>query len=257
MLSLDSKKISSLLPDRYKGIDVFVYDSIDSTNTEAKRIFEKGKNNMLLCAEKQTAGRGRHGKSFYSPEKTGVYFSLVIKRTMALTYASRVTTAAAVAVCEAIEELTDKKPKIKWVNDIFLDGKKICGILTEAIPSEKKNSADGLITGIGINILTTDFPYEIRDIAGSLGEKTIDKNLLVSKITEKIFDFAKNLENPKIIEEYKARSLVIGRDISYETNGEKHTATAVDIDENCSLVVKLSDGKTVTLTSGEISIKAD
>ena len=255
MFSLDSSKIKALLTDNGEGLDVCVFKSIDSTNTQAKRVFKKGENGMLLCAEMQTAGRGRQGKSFYSPEKTGVYFSLVLNREMPLNLAARATTAAAVAVAKTVEELTDKRAKIKWVNDVFVDGRKVCGILTEAIPSEKKDYADGIIVGIGINVSTVDFPDEIKDIAGSLESGNIDKNLLVAKIVNNIYDFPFDFENPKIIEEYKARSLVLGRQISFVKNGETCTATAVDIDKDCGLVIKLPDGETQTLTSGEISIK--
>lgn len=255
MIALSVERIKPLLPEKGKGIDLIIYDSIDSTNTEAKRLFEKGKNNMLICAEKQTAGRGRQGKSFYSPEKTGVYFSLVLNRVFELNLAAKVTTAAAVAVAEAIEELTGKEPKIKWVNDIYIDNKKICGILTEAIPSDKKGYCDGLVTGIGINISTVDFPDEIKDIAGSLETESLDGNLLVSKICDKILRFGNDLENPTIVEKYKSRSLVLDKEITYEKDGETRNATAIDIDNNCSLVIKNPDGKILILTSGEVSIK--
>jgi BirA family biotin operon repressor/biotin-[acetyl-CoA-carboxylase] ligase len=255
MISLNGERIKSLLRENGKGIEIRIFDEIDSTNTEAKRVFKKGESDMLIIAEKQTAGRGRQGKSFYSPEKTGVYFSLVINREMPLSFAVKATPAAAVAVAETVEELTDKKPEIKWVNDVFIDGKKVCGILTEAVRSEKSGFADGLIIGIGINVSTVDFPDEIKNIAGSLGKEPIDKNLLISRICERVFDLANDLENPKIIEEYKSRSLVLGKEISYEINGGRITATAVDIDKNFGLVIKHSDGKTETLTSGEVSVK--
>ena len=255
MHELDGKKIKDLLPDGYKGLEVIVYDCIDSTNTEAKRLFKKDGNNMLVCAAEQTAGRGRSGKSFFSPEKTGVYFSLVIARKMPLSIAVKATAAAAVAVVEAVEELTGKKPMIKWVNDIFLDGKKVCGILTEAISSDEKNLADGLIVGIGINISTVDFPDEIKEIAGSLGENSVNKNQLIAIICEKLLEFSEDLENPYVVGKYRDSSLVIGREITYERNGEAFTATALDIDENFGLVVRKSDGGKETLTSGEISIK--
>ena len=254
--TLDRERIKSLLPDSCRDMEILVFDTIGSTNTEAKRLVSDGaKRNMLICAEEQTAGRGRHGKSFYSPEKTGIYMSIVIHRELPLNLAAGATTAAAVAVCEAIEKLTEKRPKIKWVNDIFLDNKKICGILTEAVSGDDKSVADSLVIGIGINISTVDFPDDLKQTAGSLNEENIDKNVLVSKITEKVIAYTKDLENPTHIEKYKERCFVLGRKITYFKNGETLSATAVDIDENAGLVIKNETGETLTLNSGEISIK--
>jgi BirA family biotin operon repressor/biotin-[acetyl-CoA-carboxylase] ligase len=247
--------LKKLLNRNNRDIDVLVYESIDSTNNEAKRLFKNGNGNMLICSKMQTAGRGRSGKNFYSPDKTGVYMSVVIRRKMPLTLAAKATTAAAVAVCEAIEALTDKKPQIKWVNDIFLENKKICGILTEAVASENKKNADGLIIGIGINVSTDSFPDELKGIAGSLNEKGIDKNLLVSFICDRVIEYSECLEKTDCIAKYKERCFILGKEISYMKSGENFTATAVDIDANGGLVVKDKNGEVQTLQSGEISIK--
>jgi len=253
--SLDKEIIKSLLPEKSKGIDIIVFESIDSTNTEAKRVFEKDGKDMLICAEKQTSGRGRQGKTFYSPEKTGIYMTVVIHPDLPLNFASRATTATAVAVCKAIEKLTDKKPKIKWVNDIFIDNRKVCGILTEAVSLENNNIADGLIIGIGINISTTCFPDEIKDIAGSLNAKEVNRNVLIAEIFKRVTDYTSDLQNPSYIEKYKNRCFVLGKEITFEQSGKTYNATALDIDKNGGLIVKTSDGKTETLQSGEISIK--
>ena len=253
--SLDKEIIKSLLPEKSKGIDIIVFESIDSTNTEAKRVFEKDGKDMLICAEKQTSGRGRQGKTFYSPEKTGIYMTVVIHPDLPLNFASRATTATAVAVCEAIEKLTDKKPKINWVNDIFIDNRKVCGILTEAVSLENNNIADGLIIGIGINISTTRFPDEIKDIAGSLNTQDVDRNTLIAEICKRVTNYTSDLQNSGYIEDYKKRCFVLGKEITFEQSGKTYNATALDIDKNGGLIVKTSDGKTETLKSGEISIK--
>ncbi|MBO4339642.1 MAG: biotin--[acetyl-CoA-carboxylase] ligase [Clostridia bacterium] len=255
MLSLDSEKIKSLLPEEYTGTEIIVFNVIDSTNSEAKRVFVKDGKDMLIVAGKQTAGRGRHGKSFYSPEETGIYMSLVVHADLPLNHAARATTAAAVAVCKAIEKLTDKKPEIKWVNDIFINNKKVCGILTEAVSTAGSRTADALIIGIGINVYTSDFPDEIKDIAGSLNENGLDKNSLIAEICKGVFGYAADLFSDGFIEEYRKRCFVIGKEISYERNGERFFATAVDIDENGGLIIKNTDGEISTLQSGEISIK--
>ena len=254
-VTLEKEKIKSFLLPENRDVDISVFESIDSTNTEAKRRLENGdKRTMLICAEGQTAGRGRHGKSFYSPEKTGVYFTLVIHPDIPLSLAARATTAAAVSVVEAIRELTDKKPLIKWVNDVFLDGKKICGILTEAVSPTDRTKAESLIIGIGINISTSLFPDEIKDTASSLGENELDKNELIARICNYLFGYAESLNNPTHIEKYKKYSLVLGKEITYEKNGRAFFARAVDIDENGSLKVETENG-IETLDSGEISIK--
>lgn len=253
--ALDAGKIKDLLPEKDKGIDISVYQSIDSTNSEARRLFKKGGDSLLICAEMQTCGRGRHGKSFYSPEKTGIYMSVAVQCDLPLICAARATTAAAVAVCEAIEELTDKKPQIKWVNDIFVGGKKVCGILTESVLSDKNDITDGLIIGIGVNISTVDFPNEIKDIAGSLETKTLDRNALIACICKYLLEYMRNLDSNEHIEKYRARCFVLGRIITYEENGKKISATALDIDKNGGLVVKTQSDEILTLQSGEISIK--
>lgn len=252
----DDKRIKSILSDSAREIDIYTFDSIDSTNNEAKRLISKGeKNTLLICADRQTAGRGRNGKTFYSPEKTGVYMSVVIHPEAPLSIAARATTATAVAVCEAIEELTDKKPKIKWVNDIFLENKKICGILTEAVSKPGTLTAQSLIIGVGINLSTSVFPDELKNTAGSLNADGIDKSTLIARICDRIIEYSKDLENPSHIEKYKKRCFVLGKKIFFVRNGESLTATAVDIDENGGLVIKNDNGETQTLKSGEISIK--
>ena len=123
-----------LTPRLHCPLEPIYYATVDSTNTEAKRLLNAGyRGNFLVVADEQTAGRGRQGKQFYSPRGTGIYMTVVVHHGRRLQDAVSVTTAAGVAVCRAIEELTDKHPQIKWVNDVYIDDKKICGILTEAV----------------------------------------------------------------------------------------------------------------------------
>ena len=126
-------------------IRVAFYNETDSTNNQAKRLISNcGSENLLVCAGRQTAGRGRQGKSFYSPENTGIYMSLVIHPDSSLQNAVTATTAAAVAVCRAIESLTNITPEIKWVNDVYVNGRKICGILTEAVTDFESGTVSSL-----------------------------------------------------------------------------------------------------------------
>lgn len=238
-----------------RDIEVLYYPVIDSTNTCAKRLLAEGKQGeFLICANEQTAGRGRQGKSFYSPAQTGVYFSLVLRPETTLQNAVTATTAAATAVCKAIEMLTDKKPKIKWVNDVYLDGKKICGILTEAVTDFESGTVDSVIIGIGINISTSTFPEEVEG-AGCL-DVEINRSRLVAEIVNELVEIASG-DYKRFIDYYRSRSLVIGQKIKYIENGKITPATAVEIDERGGLTVRLENGEMKTLRSGEISVRND
>ena len=236
-----------------QDIDVLYYTSTDSTNNCCKRLLADGKQGVfLVTADQQTAGRGRQGKSFYSPALTGIYFSLVIRPQTSLKNAVTATTAAAVAVCRAIENLTDKKPKIKWVNDVYLDDKKICGILTEAITNFEDGTVDSVIIGIGINIRTADFPKEV-DIAGSLDSK-ISRSRLIAEVTNELLSIAEG-DYKSFIDYYRSHSLVIGEKIKFIQNSKVTPATAIAIDETGGLEVELENGEHIVLRSGEISIR--
>ncbi len=247
---ISARKIKSNLK---KEIDVIYYPSLDSTNNCCKRMLADGKQGMfLVTADRQTAGRGRQGKSFYSPALTGVYFSLVIRPRSSLQNAVTVTTAAAVAVCRAIERLTDLRPKIKWVNDVYLDGKKICGILTEAITNFEEGTVESIIIGIGINIRTDDFPDDVES-AGCLGSG-ISRSRLIAEVTNELFNIAVG-DYESFIDYYRSHSLVIGERIKFIQNGRVTPATAVAIDETGGLEVVLDSGEHTVLRSGEISIR--
>lgn len=234
-------------------IDVICLDCVDSTNNECKRMLADGQYGVfLVTADEQTAGRGRQGKTFYSPIATGVYFSLVIRPHAALTNAVTATTAASVAVCKAIEQLTDKQPKIKWVNDVYVDNKKICGILTEAITNFEEGIVDSVIIGIGINISTHSFPDGV-DNAGCLNAD-VDRNRLIAKTVDELLHIAGG-DYKSFIDYYRSHSLVIGERIKFIQNAKVTPATAIEIDETGGLVVKLDDGTVTTLRSGEISIR--
>lgn len=233
--------------------DVLYYSSVDSTNNEAKRLVSAGSNSpMLIVAEEQTSGRGRQGKSFYSPPLTGIYMTLVTHPMSKLTDAVTATTAAAVAVCKAIEELTELKPKIKWVNDVYLNGKKICGILTEAVTDFETQTVSSVIIGIGINIKTVSFPNEVENAA------SLNVNISRVKLTAHI---ANNLNRilcydySEFINYYISHSMIIGEKINFIKNAKVTPATAIDIDSTGGLVVQLENGDITTLRSGEISIR--
>lgn len=231
---------------------ILVLPTVDSTNTYAKSHLDSLNHPAIITASEQTAGRGRRGHSFYSPKDTGIYMSLVIKPD--LSPATLITAAAAVAVCKACKELTDCNPQIKWVNDIYVNKKKICGILTEGIINFETQSIDTAIVGIGVNISTDTFPEDVQ-YAGSLMAENLPRNQLIGRIASLLNALLKSGKE-EILAEYKSAQMVLGQEVSYLYNGESHTGTAIDINEVGNLIVKTKNGTDI-LTAGEISISKD
>ena len=235
------------------NVNVYYYDSIDSTNTQAKRLINDNDcSDMLVVADEQTNGRGRQGKSFYSPAQTGIYMSLVVHPDIKLQNAVTATTAASVAVCRAIEGLTDLKPKIKWVNDVYLNGRKICGILTEAVSDFETGTVSSVIIGIGMNVSTVNFPSDVEN-AGSLGVN-LRRADLIAEIANELMKITLG-DYKSFIDYYRSRSLILGKKINYIENSRAVTATALEIDEAGGLTVQKENGEILTLRSGEISIR--
>ena len=229
------------------------YKTLDSTNNVAKRIIAEGEDDVLLVVgEEQTAGRGRQGKSFYSPHGTGIYMSLVVHPMIELQNAVTATTAAAVAVCRAIESLTDKKPMIKWVNDVYLDGKKICGILTEAVTDFETQTVSSVIIGIGINLTTKDFPCDVQN--ASCLNADVKRAELICAVANELNRIVCSGYG-EFMEYYRSHSLVVGEDIVFIKGGVSTPARAVGIDDFGGLEVELADGTRDTLRSGEITVR--
>lgn len=264
------QSIEIYLRDDLKNIDIYSFDTLDSTNNLAKKMAGEGAENFtLIIADEQSSGRGRYGKSFFSPGKSGIYMSLILKPTVNMNSSQMITIYTAVGVCKAIEKLTDYKPSIKWVNDIFLEGKKICGILTEATVDFESGSTESIIVGIGINFKSPlkSFPKEIESIAGAIDCNTIRRSMLVAEIINELQDaysllFQKegsldpSYHGEKILEEYRKRSFLIGMDISYSIPGKGNVnGIATEINESGNLVVIRSAGQRDILTSGEVSVR--
>lgn len=248
--------VRAYLPADYAGT-IIVKEETESTNTDAKVLAVAGaENGTVIIADKQTAGRGRLGRSFYSPAKSGIYLSIILKTQCPFADAVLATTAAAVAVCRTIETLSDLKPQIKWVNDILIDGKKVCGIACEAVSDFESGMVESVIAGIGINFKTETFPDEIKDIAGSLFKETapVSRSRFAAELILQMMRITKGLKNRTFIEEYKVHSAVLGKEITYIENHIPHTARAVDIDSAGGLVID-EGGKQRTLVSGEISVR--
>ncbi len=254
--------IQKNLNDSIKNsIKIQVEECVSSTNKELKRMAVAGEveENFLLVSRCQTEGRGRLGRAFFSPDGTGIYMSLLLKPLCSPADATLVTSAAAVAVSNAVEKICKKTPGIKWVNDIFVDGKKVCGILTETVFDSTKNTLDYVVLGVGVNMYTPSdgFPEELQTIAGALFEKERSGvgNALIAEFLNNFYEIYKNLTNRGHIKQYREKCFVLGKEINIISAGETTPARAIDVDENCNLVVELSNGKKATIGTGEISIK--
>ena len=226
---------------------VKVMKRVDSTNSLAKRLFLKNKikNNTIILAEHQTAGRGRCGRSFYSPHSTGLYMTIALMPQKNDTPNLSLTTICAVAAADAIENLSDKKVLIKWVNDIYVGGKKAGGILCESTPT---NSGTGIILGIGINTATDIFPEFENNTPTSVGN--VDRNALASEIYNGIMKY---MNGESHIEKYKSRSYLDGKKITVHLDNSYFDATVIGIDDNCGLIVRPDgEGKEIILSSGEV-----
>jgi BirA family biotin operon repressor/biotin-[acetyl-CoA-carboxylase] ligase len=239
-----------------------VFQTIGSTNLEAKKMaVANASHGTVVLADRQTSGRGRFGRSFLSPAHTGIYMSLILKPNLAVSDAALMTVAAAVAVCRAVAEKTGLAPRVKWVNDIILDGKKICGILTESILDLESRSVSDVIIGIGLNFCTPDeyFPDELKGRAGSLypgGRPPLTRNEMASSMIGNVLDLYENLAGREFMSEYRALSCLPGKEISYVEGGVEKRAAAVGIDDSGRLIVRDPDGVVSALSSGEVSVRA-
>jgi len=258
---ISSEGIGLFLNDDYKDIPISVYKSLNSTNTEAKMAaMQNAVHGTVIISEEQTHGRGRFGRDFFSPPASGIYMSIILKPNLNITNSVLITTAAAVAVCLAIDRFSEDKPKIKWVNDIYIGNKKICGILTEAVTGFESGTVDSVIVGIGVNVKTKEevFPKELQEIAGSIfhsNESFTLRNQLAAEIINNVLSICENLEDRNYLQIYKERSLILGENILYNLNNEWLEGYALDIDEYGGLIVLQRDGQKTTLHSGEVSIR--
>lgn len=258
MLREDSSMLSKEGIELYlkSGTPLYFFQSTDSTNKRAAALALEGAcHGTCAVAGHQTAGRGRLGRSFYSPERQGIYLSVILKPDFDISKAVLITAAASVAVSRAIQTICGVRPQIKWVNDLYLDGKKICGILTEAITDFESGQITNIVVGIGINCSCEDFPDEIQGIAGGI-PGSYSKNALAAEIVNQLLDIASNIEARDFIDEYRQSSMVIGKNINViKTGREPAAAFAEDIDNNGALIVRYPDGTREALTTGEVSIR--
>ena len=252
-ISLSADQIKQNLPEELRSSDIIVYQSVDSTNARAVAMGREGAGHgTVLLAEEQTEGRGRNGRSFFSQVGTGLYMSIILRAGQF--DPQLLTIKAAVAVCRAIESVTGISPQIKWVNDLYLGGRKICGILAEAVASPLSGNIDFAVLGIGINCSTESFPAELSEKAGSLSATDFSRNVLAAEIIRNLTDTSLP-GGQDLISEYKSRSLMPGKRVEYSMNGHRYSADVLDFSPDGGLVVRTSDGEIQTLSSGEVSVK--
>lgn len=228
----------------------------DSTNRVAKELAGKGATEgTLVVAKRQSMGKGRLGRSFFSPEG-GVYMSMVLRPQIPAVRAVLVTTCAAVAVARAIERVSTLTAGIKWVNDIYIDGKKVCGILAEAGLDPEKEEPSYVVLGIGINVKRQSVPEELKGIVGCLedGGREVLKEDLIAAVWEEFALLYKNLSTAVYMEEYKARSVLLGREVLVYGPAGEYTARVADIDKEGHLVID-REGQREELSFGEVSIR--
>ena len=254
---LTEEGIRLYLPEKFKSSQIIVLKTTDSTNTQAKKLsLDRAAHGTILLAEEQTAGRGRSGKSFFSPSGAGLYMSIILRPDCNISDPQMITVATAVAVCRAIEKLTEKHPQIKWVNDIFIDGKKVCGILSEAVTDFESGSIESIIVGVGVDCTVTEemLPEELIFIVGSLGSEELSRNRLAAEIASGVLESFGKLGDGEIIDEYRKRSLMYGKEICFMHDGEMVSAKVTGINDMGNLLVCLKTGEDLVLSSGEISV---
>ena len=258
---LSAEGIEKYLEKSCGQLTLEVLPTADSTNALLRKKADAGApEGTVLLANCQTSGRGRLGRRFFAPADTGVYLSLLLRpKDCPPQQAVSLTTMAAVAACDAIEAVCGRQAGIKWVNDVFLEDKKVCGILTEAAVSLESGSLEYTVLGVGFNVYppAEGFPEELKPIAGTLFSTAQNdgKNLLAAAFLNRFLTLYFSGDRTDYVRRYREKSIVLGRKIFVEAPGGREEATALDIDSQCRLVVQYPDGAVKTLSSGEISIR--
>lgn len=239
--------------------DIVVRKRIDSTNAEARRrALEGAPEGTVIVAEEQTAGKGRPGKTFFSPSTTGLYLSIVLRPTLAADRAQFITCAAAVASAQAIEAVTGKEALIKWVNDIYCDERKVAGILTEGVVDMESGRFEHAVLGIGVNVKppADGFPHDIADVAGAvLDDRTgAVRCELAAAIIARFWDLYQRIADASFYDEYRRRCFLLGQPLVVRQGSSRVRARAVDLTEDFKLVIELPDKTRRSLPYGEVSI---
>lgn len=259
---LSAYAISKYLNEEYQNLRIEVFKTLTSTNEAVRKLAINGEaEGKVIISEEQTAGRGRGNRSFFSPAGTGIYMSILLRPKLIAADSALLTTAAAAAVAAAIERISGKNTQIKWINDIYVQGRKVCGILTEASMSLKGGGLDYAVLGIGINVSPPSggFPEELAGIAAAIfskGDNMGDiRNRLTAEVLNSFMAYYSHLADKPFLPEYKKRIFILGKTVTVLKGEGQREATALDIDSACRLKVRYGDGAEEYLSSGEIRIK--
>lgn len=257
---LSAEGIRLALNSATPELSITVLDASESTMKDAKLAAINGEpNNTLIVADLQEAPKGRFGRPFFSKAGVGIYMSMLLRPNQNFEEMAQYTLIMAVAVARAMDKLANVQTEIKWVNDIYINGKKVCGILSEAMSDVESGQISNVIIGMGINfsLQETDFPKELREKATSLfsaSEPTITRNELIGDIWNQFYTILKQLPNQKFLEEYRERSFVLGKTVQFSQAGQDYEGIATAINDRGELVVELQNNVKKILSSGEISL---
>ena len=257
---LDTSLIRNNLNPKIKKIELILLDSVDSTNTYIKKLSQNKEmaNFTSVFAEEQTSGRGRTGKSFCSPRGTGIYMSTFL-RTQELPKdisLDLLTIRSCVALYLALKDKTDKTLEIKWINDLYLDKKKIAGILTEG--SLEQGKLNHIIIGIGLNVFTKKdlFSEDLQDKVDSLFPTEFNRSQLASQILNELYHVLYGMTDQEVLKIYRDNNLVLGKEVSFSLKDIQYTGLAKDVNEKGNLVVEVSQHDFI-LSSGQVSVKGE
>ena len=258
---MDAAELKSIWKPKWVGCEILYFDSIDSTNTKAQELAEKGyPSGTLVVADKQIAGKGRRGRNWESPSGCGIFMTLMLKPDINPNNASMLTLVSALAVAKALADITGKDAKIKWPNDIVIDGRKVCGILTEM--SAQFDYINNIVIGIGINVNNSSFPEEISATASSLRLLSGGKKYRRAEIIEKIMEyfekyysiFLETEDLSALVNEYDAMLVNMKKQVKVLDPKEPYEVKAMGITKTGELIVDTWESRKL-VSSGEVSVR--
>ncbi len=248
--------IQRRLHTKILGQKLLCFDTLSSTNDTLKQMTD-AVDGAVVVADKQTAGKGTKGRSFYSPENDGVYCSVLLCQPLSPEKVGLLTCAAAVAVAKAIESLCPLSVSIKWVNDLLINQKKVCGILTEGVFDPETGLISRAVIGIGINVHTDNFPEDLEMTASSLWKESgvsLERTAVICAVLEELEKVLETFENGTFLEEYKRRSMVMGKAVTVINGAAQFTAKAIDITPKGELLLENENG-IFSIASGDVSVR--
>lgn len=257
---LSKNELVSIRKTKWVGTEICYFDVTDSTNTQAKSLGEgDAPNGTLVVAGKQESGRGRRGRSFESPAGTGIFMTLLLRPEIEPQNASMLTLVSALAVAKGIEHMVDLPVQIKWPNDIVINGKKVCGILTEM--SAQMDYVNYIVIGIGINVGNEEFPEEIKDVATSIyleSGKHVNRAMLIEKILEEFEDYYELYEKTQdlssLVKEYDSYLVNRGQKVRVLDSKEPYEGKAMGITDRGELIVDTWEARRL-VSAGEVSVR--